>query len=150
MQTFFESPLSSVLSRDYLNPKSVDKHYQSFTLRNFRQISQISRLSAEQIDAIEVVGRVFPFLDENNIFQILNEEFISSLAKFLIKLNGFYKDKSPIVEIGAGNGKLSYHLKKNGVNIIPTDNHSWKIKTGIAVENLGHMWALKKYNPSRT
>jgi KamA family protein len=67
MQTFFESPLSSVLSRDYLNPKSIDKHYRSFTLRDFRQISQITRLSAEQIEAIEVVGSVLPFKTNNYV-----------------------------------------------------------------------------------
>ncbi|MDA3896848.1 MAG: lysine 2,3-aminomutase [Desulfobacteraceae bacterium] len=67
MQTFFESPLSSVLSRDYLNPKSDGKHYQSFTLRNFREIPQISRLSSEQIEAIEVVGSVFPFKTNNYV-----------------------------------------------------------------------------------
>ena len=66
MQTFFESPLSSVLSKDYLIPKTVKK-YQSFTLRNFRQIPQIIRLSPEQIEAIDVVGRVFPFKTNNYV-----------------------------------------------------------------------------------
>ncbi len=66
MQTFFESPLSSVLSKDYLTPKSL-AHYKSFTLRNFREIPQIRRLSAEQIEAIEVVGRVLPFKTNNYV-----------------------------------------------------------------------------------
>jgi len=70
MQTFFESPLSSVLSRDYLTPKSFS-HYKSFTLRNFWQISQVSRLSSEQIEAIEVVGRVFPFKTNNYVVEEL-------------------------------------------------------------------------------
>ncbi len=66
MQTFFESPLSSVLSKNYLTPKKL-AHYKPYTLRNFREISQIRRLSAEQIEAIEVVGRVFPFKTNNYV-----------------------------------------------------------------------------------
>lgn len=66
MQTFFESPLSSVLSKDYLTPKSL-AHYKSYTLRNFREIPQIRRLSDAQLAAIDVVGRVFPFKTNNYV-----------------------------------------------------------------------------------
>ncbi len=66
MQTFFESPLSSVLSKDHFTPKSLN-FFQTYTLRNFRQIPQIKRLSPEQIEAVEVVGRVFPFKTNNYV-----------------------------------------------------------------------------------
>ncbi len=35
--------------------------YKSFSLHNYRKIPQIERLTAEQLEAIEVVGRVLPF-----------------------------------------------------------------------------------------
>ncbi len=35
--------------------------YKSFSLHNYRKIPQIEKLSAEQLEAIEVVGRVLPF-----------------------------------------------------------------------------------------
>ena len=66
MQTFFESPLSSVLSKDYFSSKSV-KSYQAYTLRNFLQIPQVNRLPAEQRAAIKVVGNVFPFKTNNYV-----------------------------------------------------------------------------------
>ena len=66
MQTFFESPLSSVLSKDHFTPKSLN-FFQTYTLRNFRQIPQIKRLSPEQIEAVEIVGRVFPFKTNNYV-----------------------------------------------------------------------------------
>ena len=66
MQTFFDTPLSSVLSRDYLTPKATGP-YKSYTLRNFREIPQIRRLSPDQVAAIEVVGRVLPFKTNNYV-----------------------------------------------------------------------------------
>jgi KamA family protein len=35
--------------------------YQAYTLQNFRELPQVRRLSDEEIEAIEVVGRVLPF-----------------------------------------------------------------------------------------
>lgn len=66
MQTFFDTPLSSVLSRDCLTPKQTAP-YKAYTLRNFREIPQIRRLSPEQILAMEVVGRVLPFKTNNYV-----------------------------------------------------------------------------------
>jgi KamA family protein len=84
MQTFFESPLSSVLSRDYLTPKSLAT-YKPYTLRNFREISQIRRLSPEQIEAIEVVGRVFPFKTNNYVInELINWENIPDDPIFIL------------------------------------------------------------------
>jgi len=35
--------------------------YKSFSLHNYRKIPQIEKLNAQQLEAIEVVGRVLPF-----------------------------------------------------------------------------------------
>ncbi|MBE9487696.1 MAG: lysine 2,3-aminomutase [Bacteroidetes bacterium] len=41
--------------------------YNSFTLHNFKSIPQISKLTDEQIEAIEIVGRVLPFKCNNYV-----------------------------------------------------------------------------------
>lgn len=41
--------------------------YRAYTLGNYRRIQQISCLTAEQIEAIEVVGRVLPFKTNNYV-----------------------------------------------------------------------------------
>lgn len=43
------------------------KHIRSYTLHNYREIPQISKLSPEDIEAIEVVGRVLPFKTNNYV-----------------------------------------------------------------------------------
>ncbi|MFZ1783896.1 MAG: hypothetical protein WAU23_01745 [Ferruginibacter sp.] len=45
----------------------VKTRYKSFTQHNFRQIPQMSRLSAEQLDAIDVVSHVLPFKSNNYV-----------------------------------------------------------------------------------
>ncbi len=125
MQTFFESPLSSVLSRDYLNPKTADKKYQSFTLRNFLQIPQINRLSAEQIEAIEVVGRVFPFKTNNYVTdELIDWENIPDDSIFILnfpqkemlspaqydEIAGLLKKKADKREIEAAAMKIRWEL----------------------------------------
>ena len=66
MQTLFESPLRAISSKDYLCSKS-DSYYKSYTLRNFKSIPQIQKLPEAQIEAIEVVGRIFPFKTNNYV-----------------------------------------------------------------------------------
>lgn len=44
---------------------------QSFSLHNFKNIPQINKLSAEQIEAIEVVGNVLPFKTNNYVINEL-------------------------------------------------------------------------------
>jgi len=45
--------------------------YQAYTLRNFKELPQIQRLSEEQIFAIEVVGHILPFRTNNYIVEEL-------------------------------------------------------------------------------
>ncbi len=86
---------------------------------------------------------------DNHIYQVWNVEFIHALASFLNKLGENIADETPIIEVCAGNGKLSHHLRESGINILATDDHSWdyiKRHTGL-VEKLGHKEALAKYDP---
>lgn len=45
--------------------------YNSFTLHNYKAIPQLSKLTPEQIEAIEVVGRVLPFKTNNYVINEL-------------------------------------------------------------------------------
>ena len=45
----------------------LNMQYQSYTIRNFKNIPQIKCLSDEQIEAIEIVGSVLPFKSNNYV-----------------------------------------------------------------------------------
>lgn len=53
-------------------------------------------------------------------FALLAQNWIKPLAKWI--------GDRPCLEVMAGTGMLAYALKKNGVNIIATDNYSWENK----------------------
>lgn len=84
------------------------------------------------------------FCQQKNIFEFFTQEYIKELAKILNKKK--YKN---IIEIGAGNGKLSYFLNKLVKNkIIATDSGEWCLNgSTFPVEMLGFEDALKKYKP---
>lgn len=67
------------------------------------------------------------------------EEFIDAFAAEIEELHV----EGPIVEVAAGNGKLSYHLRQRGIDIHATDLHS---REGH-VEELNSQDAIEKYNP---
>jgi len=84
------------------------------------------------------------FCEDNKIYEVYNTKFIDSLAEEIKKLN-----KSPIIEICAGDGKLSNQLRKKGIDIVATDDYSWRDirRYRNLVERLSHKEALRKYNP---
>ncbi len=53
------------------NRKEDNPVYKSYSLHNFRQLSQSELLSAEQLEAIEVVGHVLPFKTNNYVIEEL-------------------------------------------------------------------------------
>ncbi len=56
----------------------------------------------------------------SNIYHLFTGEFVDSLASH-IKGSGI---SGPAVEIAAGDGKLSYQLRRKGLDIIATDDYS--------------------------
>ena len=100
----------------------------------------------------------FCFDKINPVFEFLNEEFLESFSDYLSKRSeslGATKD-SPItiLEVGAGNGRLSHFLQKKleskipgKVKVIATDSGGWNIKTSFPVEKIDHKEALEKYQP---
>jgi len=59
------------------------------------------------------------------------------------------KDYRVVVEVGAGNGRLSHFLRERlpECNIIATDNGSWEIEPLYPVEQIDVAEALEKYKP---
>ena len=53
------------------NATFYDRKYKVYTLQNFRQMPPINRLGKEQIEAIEIVGRVLPFRVNNYVLEEL-------------------------------------------------------------------------------
>ncbi|HHU71144.1 MAG TPA: hypothetical protein GXZ21_03805 [Clostridiales bacterium] len=83
-------------------------------------------------------------------FILISKEWIKDLSQWIGKRN--------YLELMSGLGALSYGLRMQGVNIIATDNYSWKETTNVEnsllwndnkmwthVENLGALEAVKKY-----
>lgn len=81
--------------------------------------------------------------DWSPIFQFWFEEYIDGLAKYILANVGY----SLVLEVGAGDGQLTKLLKAKGINILATDDYSWKIRK-TNVEKLDHKQAIDKYKPA--
>ena len=96
----------------------------------------------------------FPWLNPNftktqfklNNYQVYTQEFIASLGSYLLKRG------LPVLEVGAGDGRLTYFLKQqcgDAVSIIATDIKDWEEKgqtnASQDVEKLGYLEAIEKY-----
>lgn len=90
-------------------------------------------------------GGWYNFCVDLGIYQAFSYEFIEGLVEEIKGLNV----KGKIVEIGAGNGKLSYWLQQFGVPSVATDDYSWENidRDPEHVERLTHSQALAKYEP---
>lgn len=100
------------------------------------------------------------FCAHYNITIAYNKEFVDELADVLRDMfeNGL---DPPFLELYAGNGKLSYHLRKRGIDAIAIDDYSWINRDAVDydvglkyvesfsdyVEGISHREALEKYRP---
>lgn len=100
----------------------------------------------------------FLFNEENPVFELLNKEFIDAFGDYLIQRveNFSVTENEPltILEVGAGNGRLTYFLQQKfeqkipgKVKIVATDSGAWELKAFFPVEQLNHKEALEKYQP---
>lgn len=55
----------------YFKGSRMERTYQAYGLTNYRNIRQITRLNKEELQAIEVVGRVLPFKTNNYVVEEL-------------------------------------------------------------------------------
>ncbi|MCC6933740.1 MAG: SAM-dependent methyltransferase [Deltaproteobacteria bacterium] len=85
---------------------------------------------------------LLPLVKDKGIYCFYSRELIAQLAALI-------GDQS-CLEVAAGDGTLTRFLKDVGINIIATDDQSWKyaIEYPDAVENLDAKKALAKYQPS--
>ena len=88
------------------------------------------------------ISNWFMYQDETHIYEYLNSDYIDALAKILAP----YKR---ILEVGAGNGRLSHFLRQRLPNafIVATDNGSWGIEPVFPVEKMEYTEALEKHKP---
>src|SRR3990172_5400588 len=81
------------------------------------------------------------FCRSNRIHNVYNVEFVASLANEIRKIN-----ESSVIEICAGDGKLSNQLRRLGIEIVASDAYTGGLKKYASfVEKLSHEKALKKY-----
>eukprot|EP00026_Physarum_polycephalum_P005941 Phypoly_transcript_05980.p1 GENE.Phypoly_transcript_05980~~Phypoly_transcript_05980.p1 ORF type:complete len:535 (+),score=71.85 Phypoly_transcript_05980:184-1788(+) len=90
------------------------------------------------------------------VYELWTEEYINALAEYLGRRCDVRGEKLyRIVEIGAGDGRLTYFLRKkldelghHNIDIIATDTGAWESDTWLPVARVADTAStLKKYNP---
>lgn len=95
---------------------------------------------------------------EHPIFEFWTKEYIHALSTYLAQrveaLGGTEENPTVILEVGAGDGRLTHFLQEKmnelmpgKVKIIATDSSDWKIPLAFPVEKMSHNEALEKYKP---
>ncbi len=108
-------------------------------------------------EIIEAFGahanELLTFCHENYIFEFWNREYIQALAEYINTRKATIKAKGEMVvlEIGAGNGKLTHYLNKftnDDIRVMAIDSGEWGLDENIfPVEKFSHKEAIKKYQP---
>lgn len=91
-------------------------------------------------------------------FEVLTREYVAGLGGYLAKraIELQYSEDRPmrVVEVGAGNGRLSHflnrHLTDNNPGlaiVLPIDSGQWNIQPTFPVETMTHARALRDYEP---
>lgn len=95
---------------------------------------------------------------ERPIFEFWTKEYVNALGTYLARrveeLAGTEENPTVILEVGAGNGRLTYFLQEKLSELIPgkfkavaTDSGRWKIPPAFPVENIPHDKALARHKP---
>lgn len=95
---------------------------------------------------------------ENPVFEFFNEEYLNAFADYFvdkIQEHGASEERPLVIlEIGAGNGRLSHFLRQKleerapgQIKVIATDSGEWSLKSNFPVEQLKHDEAMEKYSP---
>jgi hypothetical protein len=100
----------------------------------------------------------FFFDKKNPVFELWNEEYLNAFSDYFVgraeEHNASEEKPLVILEIGAGNGRLSHFLRgklqkkiPKIVKVIATDSGDWGLKSDFPVEQLKHDEAMEKYKP---
>ena len=94
---------------------------------------------------------------EHRVFELLNQEYIHSLAKYLLSnIYSIQNDDEPvtILEIAAGDGRLTHFLQEEldrkapgKAKIVAADDQSWNINPNFPVEKIDNQTALARFQP---
>ena len=101
------------------------------------------------------------YREENPVFELLNKEYIDALGNYLSKqaedLSATVDNPITILEVCAGNGRLTHFLRENLEQKIPGkikmyaidsgESEGFTIETNFPVEKLDHKTAIEKYKP---
>jgi hypothetical protein len=111
------------------------------------------------------------FAEENELYEVLTSDYVSALAAEVLAVREARRGGSGgvdgaggggepfvVVEVGAGSGALSHHLRKHladeagghvDVDVIATDPGTWKLSTHrhYPVEPYAHAEALRRLGP---
>ncbi len=104
----------------------------------------------EFLEAFESTpSELLEYCSLRNIYEIWTKEYIEQMVRYISRRK---RDKKlTVVEIGAGDGKLSHFLrktwKKEAIDLIATDTGEWDIPSEFVVEKIGVVEAIEKYNP---
>jgi len=102
--------------------------------------------------------REFCFDKEKPVFEFFNEEYLSAFADYFvgkIQEHGASEERPLVIlEIGAGNGRLSHFLQQKleerapgQTKVVATDSGAWTLKSDFPVEQLKHDEAMEKLSP---
>ena len=132
----FKEPLSSPETKKELTPGELREKLKDPSFLPTREdIFRVFGMGFEEEGWFE-----FCFDKKNPVFEFLNEEFIESFSDYLSKraesLEATKDHPITILEVGAGNGRLSYFLQQKlesknpgKVKVISTESGEWDIKT---------------------
>lgn len=95
---------------------------------------------------------------EHTIYEFVNAEFVQAFGTYLASraedMGATEERPVRILEIGAGDGKLTHFLQQQLdqaspglVQVVATDSGEWDLPTAYPVEKMDHKTALQKFQP---
>lgn len=122
----------------------------------FLAFSDPQKLSPYHYD--EKAWRDYVFDKTHPVFEFLNKEYVDALGAYLVErvkaLSETGQKPVKILEVGAGNGRLSHFLEEyleahipGQTLVIPTDSIDWDLAPAYAIEEIDVKDALKKHQP---
>ena len=129
----------------------MDKKYKAYGLGNYRNIPQISNLSKEDLQAIEVVGRVLPFKANNYVVdELIDWNHIDTDPIYTLifprremLIDKHYQAVNQLLEKGAEKSELTQtvNLIRSQLNPHPAgQEHNVPILDGVRLQGMQHKY----------
>ena len=146
-------------------PRYLDRHPDKKKLwevmndpKNLQTRDDLNKLLApESGDESHSILPWLVMIEQKGFHEFLNEEYLNALADYMISRLSELQDGDPpivVLELGAGNGRLSYFLqdkleerKPGAFVVVATDSQKSGIKQVFPVEQLDFKDALQKFKP---